>query len=184
MNKTYAIIIAVLVLIAAGLSFLIFEGSSGRVESPSHTATTSESMIDGSPMPEVPKNPNLTEEEKKLFLQEGFATTTSLKPGEYISKVASLAVEADEIVMNDCRPEPLIIRIAGGKTATFKNAGTDKISININKSQPLIIEPGQIASTMKLNAGPQLHSRIAITYKCDGWNAGIIYVSNASPAAR
>jgi hypothetical protein len=174
MNKTYAIMIAVLILIAAGLSLLIYRDSASKRELPPMAEGENRPIV-GGPVPEVPKNPALT---------QGFATTTSFKPGEYISKVASLAIEADEVVMRDCEPDPLIVRVAGGKSVAFRNAGTSSISIAVNKAQPLVIEPGQTGSTARLNAGPQAQSRIAITYKCDSWNAGIIYVSNVSPAVR
>lgn len=183
MNKTYAIIIAVLLVLAAGLSYLIYQGSGGKVVEPSQNPSE-EKPISGGPVPEIPKNKSLTQEEKDLFLQQGFATTTSIRPGEFISKVASLAVEADTVTMRGCEPDPLVVRVAGGKSVAFKNAGTSTISIAVNKAEPLVIKPGQTASTMRLNAGPQAQSRISITYKCDSWNAGIIYVSNVSPAAR
>jgi hypothetical protein len=166
--------IIILILLVAALALAGFIAKEVWFKEP--VETSNRNILDVIPPREAPDNPNLTEEEKALFVNPPSAKSNEQLRNS-MEGVASAATEVSEIVFNGCIPDPVVVRVKHGSTLTLRNAGGESVLIKLEKKE-YTIEAGKTRETHVLLAGNDVTAQKSIGYSCnDEGKVGFIYVS-------
>ncbi len=146
MNTLLRLIIAILVITALVLGFLIFKAKypSASSESSTSVQTTEEVIVTGGIENAilVLSSPNSTPAEKEA----------------YAAFVKETAIPATVIDVTSCSPKPLAASVKQGSLVNFSNTGTEKVMLVFNKDLSLEITAGETKSIVaSFKQGPAVY---------------------------
>lgn len=127
---------------------------------------------------ESPNNPLLSEAERKLFTNPVSATSTNQEKSLYIRTMASSAVQASVISLNEkCEPFPVVTKVSAGEKLAFKNDSDRQLTLHF-AGKDYKIGAQSLMDVGAISAGPTPNTHRIIRYTCLDLttSAGFVYV--------
>ncbi|MBA3733154.1 hypothetical protein H0W91_02130 [Patescibacteria group bacterium] len=119
------------------------------------------SSLSNTPLAKIPLDSTLTVEEKGLFYTpQKDATKAELET--YSTLVAKNATEGNEIVINDCKSKPVVLKTTYGSIFNVKNTGKTDIHFGFGSERTLIKAGSNEKIKANYSTGPGIYG-----YGCD-----------------
>ncbi|HEY9480896.1 MAG TPA: hypothetical protein VIR98_01515 [Candidatus Paceibacterota bacterium] len=175
-KSLYIVIIALVVGLAVEIALVVYYRQTRTILSTSKEAEYSLSY------PRVlPANPNLSDAEKKVFLDQRTSTSSSAEVVQASRNIIEAAVPSSKITIADsCRPNPVVAHIPNEGSMTFFNdSSKDIVLLFMGKKYPIAAGRSVLMGPLSIPGNPE-RSAMTVSFRCDNVSspAGFVYVSS------